>query len=116
MVTIVLAFQSLLTFAFLYALIYLFERRQRSIDAYLIAVAAVVPMIAAFLVALAPGYLGFLNLSRWLWTLTLIGVTFLALKRTLELPTRRAIGYTFVILVFTIVVQIGLFGLWRSTS
>ncbi len=113
MVTTVLAFQAFLTFVFLYALIFIVERKRRDIDAFLVAVAVVAPVIAAFLVTIAAGFFGYRALAAWLWMLTLLGVTFVVLRRTLEMPAGRALSYTGAVLVFSLTAQSIMFFLYR---
>jgi hypothetical protein len=110
MVTVTLAFQSLLTFAFLYGLIFLMERGRSEVDPFLVAVAAIAPMISAFLLAFAAGIFGLPAIvTIWIWMITLIGVTFLVLLRTLQIPVVRAVGYTIAVFVFGLAVQGGMF-------
>ncbi|MDJ0926641.1 MAG: hypothetical protein QNJ73_03235 [Gammaproteobacteria bacterium] len=98
-------FGALLTFIFLYGVIWLFERKHRDIDAFLVAVAVVVPVIASFLTSIGAGVLGLGAAGAWLGFLVLIGATYLSLAKIMGLPGKRAAGYTAAVVVFNLVVQ-----------
>jgi hypothetical protein len=110
MITILLALTALITFAFLYVLVFAFEKN-RAIDSFLVAEAVVVPIIAAFLPAVAVGLLGYMMLAGWLWTLILLGATYFTVWRLLEMPAFRAAGYAAAVAAFSFGVQLGLLSL-----
>jgi len=110
MITILLALTALLTFAFLYVLIFALEKN-RAIGPFLVAEAIVVPIIVAFLPAVVDGLLGYMLLAGWLLTLILLGTTFFAVWRLLEIPAHRSVGYAAAVAVFSFGVQLALVAL-----
>jgi hypothetical protein len=110
MITTLLALTALITFAFLYVLIFVFEK-SRAIDPFLVAEAVVAPIIAAFLPAVVAGLLGYMMLAGWLWVLILLGATFFAVWRLLEMPPFRSAGYAAAVAVFSFGIQLALLAL-----
>jgi hypothetical protein len=110
MLTILLATIALLTFAFLYVLIFAFEKN-RNVDPFLVAEVVVVPIVVALLPAFVAGLLGYTALAGWLWTLILVGATYVAVWRLLEILVYRSAGYATVVAVFSFGVQRGLVAL-----
>jgi hypothetical protein len=110
MITILPAFIALLTFGFLYTLVFAFERN-RNIDPFLVAEAIVVPIVLAFLPAFVAGLLGYMAVAGWLWTLILIGATYFCVSRLLGIPVFRSAGYAVAVAAFSFGVQLGLVAL-----
>ena len=104
-------FVAFLTFCFLYALIWLFERKRGDIDAFLVAAAVVVPTISSLLVALVAGSSGFVTLGAWLSFATLVIVTVLSLWKIMGLPISRSCGYAAAAIVINVLLTYGLFAL-----
>ena len=106
MISISLIVQSMLTFIFLYALIFMLERKRRAIDPFMVAVAAIAPIISAFLLVVLAAFFGAPTVATiWVWVLTLIVTTFIATWRMLELSTARAAAYTAAVFAFGLAVQ-----------
>jgi len=89
-----------LTFVFLYALIFVFERKRREIDAYQIATAVIVPVVLAFIVGFGIG-----QVVSPIWTavsaaIVLVIATYLVLLKVMGLPRGVSAAYTAAVFVF----------------
>ena len=104
-----------LSFVFLYAILWLFERKHTSFDAFLVAIAVIIPILVGWLIRIGGFFLG---LEIWALLGAFIAgpiVTYLALDNILGIPARRAIGYSAALFVFQLGLGIGsgvLFGLF----
>ena len=97
----------LLTFLFLFALIYVFDRKRDDLDAFSIATAAVVPTIVVFLFRMAAGFLEFGVWASFAELGLLVVATYLVLNLNLEFSAGRSAAYTAAVLVFDIVAGLG---------
>ncbi len=100
--------QAILTFAFLYGLIYFFERDRDDLDAFSIATAVVVPVIVTLFVQVGAALVG---LGPWVGLIalaTLAVATYLILAVHLEIKASHAIAYTAAVLVFNVLFEFGL--------
>jgi hypothetical protein len=102
-----------LTFVFLYALLWLIERKKGDIDGFLVAVVAIVPAILSFLIGLT-GFLGYPMLSAFAALGALVVATYLCLWKILGLSGRRSAAYTAAVLAFNVVLQMGTLALTDS--
>ena len=83
-----------LTFVFLYALIFAFERKRREVDAYQIAIAVIIPVLSAFLVGVGVGRLAPPIGTAVSAAVVLVIATYLVLLKVMGLPRQRAAAYT----------------------
>jgi len=97
----------MLTFLFLFLLIFLFDRKRDDLDAFSIAAAVVAPAIVLFLYRLLAGFMGWGAWSAFAELGLLIVVTYLVLTMTLAFKPARAAAYTAAVLAFEIAVGIG---------
>ncbi len=99
---------AILTFIFLYGLIYFFERDRDDLDGFTIATAVVVPTIIMIFVQIGAGLLG---LGQWAGLISLAALvvaTYLVLAIHLEIKRGHAIAYTAAVVVFNILLGVGL--------
>ena len=94
---------ALITFAILYVVLYSIERTRTEVDGFSVATVAGAPVIGSVLVAIALGFLypdplllAFAPLA------TLLIITFLLLKKLMELSTTRSIAYTTLVLALNV--------------
>ncbi len=97
----------IVTFALLFALIWVFERKRRKdLDEFSIATAVVVPIIIAALILIIGGLLGFYPWSAYVAWFAELVATFLVLWKFLEIPGIRSIMYTIAVLITKVVLAI----------
>lgn len=89
-----------LTFVFLAALFFLFERKRREIDLMDIATAVIVPVLTAFLVGLGARFIVPGIWAAIVSAIALVVATYLVLWKIAGLPVERAIGYTIAVFIF----------------
>ncbi len=98
---------AILTFAFLYGLISFFERDRDDLDAFSIATAVVVPVIVTIFVQIGAGLIGLAQWADLIGLGTLAIATYLILAIHLEIKASHAIAYTFAVLAFKVLVELG---------
>ena len=98
----------LLNFAFLFALIWLFDRKRDDLDAFTIATAVVVPGIIVFLFRLIRMFFEWGLWGEFAELGILVTATFLVLKITLGFNALKAAAYSIAILLFNFAVAFGL--------
>ena len=86
---------ALITFAVLFGLIRIFERKRDDLDGFDIGMVAIVPVLVAVIIQVVVGFF-FPEplLMRVLPPLALVGFTFVLLFKHLEIPVARSIAYT----------------------
>lgn len=94
----------MLTFLFLFAMIYLFDRKRDDLDGFSIATAVVAPAIVVFLFRITAGMLEFGLWAAFAELGLLLVATFLVLRFVLAFKATRAAAYTAAVLVFNIAV------------
>jgi hypothetical protein len=100
---------ALLTFAFLYAVIWLFERERVGMDWFRIAVAAVVPIIVMLLTTAAAAFaFGASFATMGLSVAALTVSTFLVLWKIVGVAPKHAAIYAFAVLVFHALIGAGI--------
>lgn len=97
----------MLTFLFLFALIYLFDRKRDDLDAFSIASAVVVPAILVFLFQIAAAYLEFGLWAGFAGLGLLVVSTYLVLNLVLGFKALRSLAYAVAVLAFNIAVGVG---------
>lgn len=98
----------MLTFAFLFLIIYIFDRKRDDLDAFSIASAVVVPTIVVFLFGMATAYFGLGIWAAFAELGLLVVSTYLVLNLVLGFKAIRSIAYACAVLVFNVVVVFGL--------
>ncbi|MDH3512817.1 MAG: hypothetical protein OER85_18405 [Gammaproteobacteria bacterium] len=94
-----------LTFLFLYALIFAFERKRREVDAFQIATAVIVPVVLAFIVGFGIG-----QVAPPIWTavsaaVVLLITTYLVLLKVMGLSKGVAAAYATAVFAFYVTFQ-----------
>ena len=105
----------MLTFLFLFALIYIFDRKREDLDAFSIATAVVIPTILVFLFRMAAGFLELGTWAAFAELGLLVLATYLILNLNLGFKAGRSAAYTAAGLVFNIGVAVG-FEYWSSAA
>lgn len=96
----------MLTFAFLFGLIYLFDRKRDDLDAFSIASAVVVPAILVFIFRMISGYLEWGLWAAFAELGLLVISTYLVLNLVLGFKALRSMAYACSVLVFNVVVGV----------
>ena len=98
----------MISFAFLFLLIYIFDRKREDLDAFSIATAVVVPAIAVFLFSMVSGYFEFGTWSAFAELGLLVVATYLVLNLNLGFKAGRAAAYTAAVFVFNVGVSVAI--------
>ncbi len=92
---------AILTFLFLYAVIWLFERKKQRVDPFRVGVAAIVPVGLMYLVSIFGAI--FIESSAIVMALSstiLAAATFLTLWQVVGIPPLRCVLYIFAVIIF----------------
>ena len=98
----------MLTFVFLFALVYIFDRKRDDLDAFSIATAVVVPAILVFMFNMVAAYFEFGTWAAFAELGLLVVSTYLVLNLNLGFKAGRSAAYTAAVLAFNIAVGVGL--------
>jgi len=98
----------IITFFFLYALIWVFERKNREIDSFEILLIVIGPAIVAGLVDFLFNFLGLEAWSGYIAALVYAIIALILLIKPLEFPLKRAVLYTVAIFSINLVASFGL--------
>jgi hypothetical protein len=94
-----------LTFVFLYALIFAFERKRMEVDAYQIAIAVIIPVLSAFLVGVGVGRLAPPIGTAVSAAVVLVIATYVVLLKVMGLPKERSAAYSAAVFVFYVMFE-----------
>lgn len=103
------------SFALLYALIWIFERKKREVDAFEVLVIVVAPAILSGIIRFVCLFVGLAE--EWadlIGAVVFAVVTLILLLKPLEFPLKRAAVYTAVVLAINILVSTGLYLVTRK--
>lgn len=98
-------------FLVLFAALWLFERKKRDLDAFIIAVVVIAPILVLFLFSLVMFLLGLGGFVPLGGLVLYFATTVLALWKFLDLPIGRALAYGFLVLLVNELVALLLLGL-----
>lgn len=94
------------TFIFVYALIWIFERKKREIEAFEIGLIVLGPLILAGIVRFLCLFLGLDVWSEVIAAAVFAATTFVLLMKPLEFTARRAAAYTTAVFAFNITISL----------
>lgn len=89
-----------LSFVFLYAILWLFERKHSQLDRLLVVIAVLVPILLEVIIRLGNFFVGLSNIALWTATVGMLIATYLMLNRVLGVSPKRSVAYTVALFVF----------------
>lgn len=98
----------IITFCFLYALIWILERKNREIDSFEISLIVIGPAIVAGLVDFLFNFTGLGKWSGHAGAIVYAVIAFILLLKPLEFPVKRAALYTIAIFIINLAASFGL--------
>ena len=97
------------TFLFLYAVIWLFERKRMRVDAFRVGVAAVVPVASMLLVAMAAAFLIDSGGALMALSIAVLAIaTFLTLWKVVGVSPLRSVIYVVAVIAFHSLIGVGI--------
>jgi len=102
------------TFVFVYAMIWLFERKRRQIEPFEIALIVVGPAIVSGIVRFGFLYAGLRHWAGLSAAVLFAATTFVLLVKPLAFPVKRAVVYTGAVFAFNLAVGFALAALTRK--